>query len=144
MQPPLIRHARFRRDIGLAGPVFFLSLFFALYLVARGNITDHRWAFWAHIAAGALAVLLLLPFLRPFCVAWLPLTYLVPVIPLFILWDAMMSALRTYTTDELLALARAADPNDSFAWQAEERRVTGPLRGIALVGIPRERLTSEG
>ncbi len=85
-------------------------------------------------------VLLLVPFFRPFRVAWLPLTYLVPVIPLFILWDVLVSTLRTYTTDELLALARAADPKDSFDWQAEERRVTGPLRGIALVGIPRERL----
>ena len=52
----------------------------------------------------------------------------------------MVSTLRTYTTDELLALARAADPNDSFDWRAEERRVTGPLRGVALVGVPRERL----
>ncbi len=85
-------------------------------------------------------VLLLVPFLRPFRAAWVPLTYLLPVIPLFILWDAIVSTLRTYTTDELIDLASAADPNDSFDWQAEERRVTGPLRGIALVGIPRERL----
>ncbi len=34
-------------------------------------------------------------------------------------------------------LAAAADPHGSFDWQAEERRVAGPLRGIALVGIPK-------
>jgi len=53
-----------RRGTGLAGPCFFVSLLFALYLVARGNIAEHRWAFWAHIGTASVGVLLLLPYLR--------------------------------------------------------------------------------
>jgi hypothetical protein len=60
----LARSANFRRDMSLSAPVFLLSVGFALYLVVRGNITEHRWAFWAHIATAGLGVLLLLPFLR--------------------------------------------------------------------------------
>ena len=48
--------------------------------------------------------------------------------------------MRTYTPDELLALARAADPDDSFDWQVEEPLMTWPVHGISMVGIPRERL----
>jgi hypothetical protein len=85
-------------------------------------------------------VLLIVPFLRPFRPAWIPLTYLLPVLPFVIFWDAMFSCMRAYTREELLAIARAADPDDSFEWTVEEPRVTGPIRGIALTGIPRERL----
>ena len=60
----LARNANFRRDMKLAAPILLVSVAFALYLVARGNITEHRWAFWAHIGTAALGVLLLLPFLR--------------------------------------------------------------------------------
>jgi hypothetical protein len=85
-------------------------------------------------------VLLVLPFLRPFRPAWLPLTYLLPVVPIAIFWDAFVSCLRAYSREELLAMTRGADPADSFEWTVEEPKLTGPIRGIALTGIPRERL----
>jgi len=85
-------------------------------------------------------VLLILPWLRPFRPAWLPLTYLLPVVPIAIFWDAFVSCLRAYSGEELLAMTRGADPADSFEWTVEEPKLTGPIRGIALTGIPRERL----
>jgi len=33
--------------------------------------------------------------------------------------------------------------NDSFEWQVEEPRMFGPIHGISLVGIPRERLAGK-
>jgi hypothetical protein len=88
-------------------------------------------------------VFLIVPFFRPFRWPWLPLTYLLPVIPLTIFWDAMFSCLRAYSREELTAMARSADPNDSYDWQVEEPRLTGPIRGISLVGIPRESIRPE-
>jgi hypothetical protein len=85
-------------------------------------------------------VFLIIPRLRPFRWAWLPLTYIVPVIPFVIFWDAMMSCFRTYSREELNSLVRAADPEGSFEWTIEEPKILGPIRGIALTGIPNERL----
>ena len=82
--------------------------------------------------------LFVVPFLRPFRLAWIPLTYLLPVIPFFILWDGIVSCLRIYDEQELLALASAADPDDTFDWEVQIIPMDpAPVPGIALVGIPR-------
>ncbi|OFV95818.1 MAG: hypothetical protein A3H28_13470 [Acidobacteria bacterium RIFCSPLOWO2_02_FULL_61_28] len=60
----LRRNAELRRGIGVAARFFFVSLVFALYLVYQGNITEYRWAFWAHIGTASAGVLLLIPYLR--------------------------------------------------------------------------------
>jgi hypothetical protein len=60
-----------------------------------------------------------------------------------IFWDAMFSCLRAYTRNELLVMVRSADPAGGFDWEVDEPRLTGPIRGISLVGIPRERLASD-
>lgn len=85
-----------------------------------------------------LMTLLIVPFLRPFRLAWIPLTYLLPAIPLFILWDGIVSCFRIYNEEELLSMAKVADPDGRYDW--EVRAVPIPLQpfpGIALVGIPR-------
>jgi hypothetical protein len=88
-----------------------------------------------------LVVLLAVPFLRPFRPAWLPLTYLVPIIPLFVGWDGVISCLRIYDRDQLLELAQSADPEGLFEWRVEELPMRpAPIPGISLVGVPRERL----
>ena len=59
-------------------------------------------------------------------------------IPLFILWDGIVSCFRIYNEEELLSMAKAADPDGRYDW--EVRAVPIPLQpfpGIALVGIPR-------
>ena len=48
-----------------------------------------------------LNVLLTTPFIRPFKVDRILFTYLIPILPLFILWDGVISVLRTYTVKEL-------------------------------------------
>jgi len=84
-----------------------------------------------------LAVLLVVPFLRPFRPAWILFTYLIPVIPLYIFWDGLVSTLRIYDRDELLALARSADPDGRFAWRVEEIPIAkAPIPGIGLFGRP--------
>ncbi len=64
-----------------------------------------------------IAVLLLSPFVPPFRWSRLLFTYVIPVAPLLITWDAVVSALRCYTPDELLAMADGAGGED-YAWSA--------------------------
>lgn len=78
-----------------------------------------------HVFKAALEpvmVLLLTPLIRPIRPGRLLLTYLPPVVPFFVLWDGLVSVLRTYTAEEMLALAKAADVTDAFEWECGELR----------------------
>ena len=50
------------------------------------------------------AVLLSTPFIRPFRWGRIFWTYLIPVIPVFVTWDAVVSCIRTYSLKELQGL----------------------------------------
>lgn len=82
-----------------------------------------------------LAVLVLTPTVRPFRWSRLFWTYLVPVLPLAILFDGVVSCLRAYTPDELLAMGREA--GGGYEWEAGYERPAGsPLPVPYLVGVP--------
>jgi hypothetical protein len=81
-----------------------------------------------------------LPFLRPFRWLWIPLTYLVPVLPLFVLWDGLVSCLRVYSPAELQALVGSLEPRhrDAYDWDIGRVRLGAtPGRATYLVGVPR-------
>lgn len=65
-------------------------------------------------------------------------TYVIPLAPLVILWDGLVSVLRTYTPQELQALAdniRAPD----YQWEAGRFDTPGPLGSLPtvyLIGYP--------
>jgi hypothetical protein len=75
--------------------------------------------------------LLLVPLVRPFRWSRLFFTYVVPAIPLLVAWDGTVSALRAYTPDELLELARSVPGAEGYRWQAG---VAG--KALYLVGTP--------
>jgi len=79
-----------------------------------------------------LAVLFLTPAIRPFSLARLVFTYLVPVLPLLITWDGIVSCLRTYRPDELRALTAGLD---DYRWEAGELRGRGSIVTY-LIGEP--------
>ncbi|MBI4479540.1 MAG: tetratricopeptide repeat protein [Acidobacteria bacterium] len=60
----LATNPEFRRKTPIATTLFFLSGGLALYLAFYGNITEHRWAFWSHIATAAVGTLLLMSYVR--------------------------------------------------------------------------------
>jgi hypothetical protein len=84
-----------------------------------------------------VAQLLLTPFFRPFRLSRLVFTYLLPLIPLCTIWDGVVSVLRMYSPAELLALARAADPEGRFVWQAGKKRHWWGPQVTYLVGWPK-------
>lgn len=87
-------------------------------------------------ALSPLAVLLLSPAIRPFKWSRLFLTYLVPVVPLFVFWDGLVSVLRTYNEDELFQLTNSLNEGDSFVWEIGESK-SGSIVIPYLLGYPR-------
>jgi len=80
---------------------------------------------------------LLTPFIRPWRPARLFWTYIIPAIPLVLCFDGIVSCLRTYSPDELLALAEGLH-GAPYTWRAG--RVRSPLSPIGvtyLIGVPR-------
>jgi hypothetical protein len=82
-----------------------------------------------------LIALLATPMIRPFRWSRLFWTYLIPAIPLAVLFDGVVSCLRTYTPNELLALA---DGLDDYDWEAGTEGGKGLVAVTYLVGVPRE------
>ena len=83
-----------------------------------------------------LFVLLTTPFIRPLRLGRLFWTYLIPVMPLIILWDGVVSALRTYTPEELREMVAEFDGYD---WEIDAVPAggPGPARITYLLGRPR-------
>ena len=60
----IANHADIRRSISAALALFLISFLAASYLVAAGNIREHRWVLWTHIATALLGVAALIPYAR--------------------------------------------------------------------------------
>ena len=85
-----------------------------------------------------LLVLLSAPFIRPFRWSRIVWTYLVPVLPVVATVDAVVSCLRTYTPDELRALAGAVPGAASYEWTAGEVPTRlSPVPITYLLGVPK-------
>jgi hypothetical protein len=79
-----------------------------------------------------LAAWFLTPRIRPFRWSRLFFTYLLPAIPAVLLWDGLVSCLRTRTPEELLALA---SPFRKYEWTAGYGRGSW-LPVVYLIGVP--------
>ncbi|WP_026966002.1 hypothetical protein [Algoriphagus terrigena] len=84
-----------------------------------------------------LTVLLATPFIRPFSVARIIFTYLIPLVPIFTWWDGIVSVLRTYSVQELDELISKTEGHEKFIWKTE-RIKSGPAYLIYLSGVPKE------
>lgn len=82
-----------------------------------------------------LVVFVLMPTIRPLRPAWLFFTYVIPLVPLFVLWDGIVSCLRVYSPRELAALVDALPEND-FVWEIGRVPLGGPAQGTYLLGRP--------
>jgi hypothetical protein len=88
-----------------------------------------------------LMVLLMTPFIRPFCWSRLFWTYLIPVVPLVSLFDGLVSCLRTYSVRELHNLTEVVDAKD-YQWEIGKVKSTaGPIPITYLIGVPIDRAT---
>lgn len=84
-----------------------------------------------------ISVLLTTPFIRPFRIGRIIFTYLIPLVPLFVLWDGIVSALRTYSVKEMQELVSGVKGNESYEWHIGRKR-SGPASVPYLVGRPKK------
>ena len=84
-----------------------------------------------------LAVLMVTPFIRPFRPSRLLWTYLVPVVPFIVLFDGIISCLRTYNPSELEALTAELTSENKYVWQFGEQKAEKSLLPVTfLIGYP--------
>lgn len=81
-------------------------------------------------------VLLMTPFIRPFSLGRLVFTYLVPFVPLFVMLDGILSALRTYTIPEMNELISRVEGHDKFDWKVGKQK-SSPVGILYLIGSPK-------
>jgi hypothetical protein len=61
-----------------------------------------------------ILVLITMPRIRPIRMLWIVFTYLIPILPAIILWDGLVSSLRSYTRKEMRGFV---EPLDSYQWE---------------------------
>jgi hypothetical protein len=76
-----------------------------------------NFASWFSMLFVPLNVLILTPFIRPIRWSVLPFIYILPLIPLYILWDGIASILRTYSEKELKEMVRSLDKSETYEWE---------------------------
>lgn len=81
-------------------------------------------------------VLLMTPFIRPFSLGRLFFTYLIPLVPLFVWWDGLVSVLRTYSVDEMTKMTKDLKKGDTFDWEIAKIK-SGPAEVQYLIGTPK-------
>lgn len=64
-----------------------------------------------------LSVFFTTPFIRPFKLGRIIFTYLIPIVPLFVLWDGLVSALRTYSVEEMNELVKSLNRKEEYNWE---------------------------
>ncbi|MDN3669130.1 hypothetical protein QWY93_07300 [Echinicola jeungdonensis] len=83
-----------------------------------------------------ITVLLVTPFIRPFKWKRLLFTYLLPIIPLIIWWDGLVSSFRTYSLSEMENLIKNLKNGDQMNWEMAKVK-SGPGIIIYLLGLPK-------
>ena len=80
-----------------------------------------------------ITLLLVTPFIRPFRFGRIIFTYLIPIMPIFVLWDGVISSLRTYSVKEMNTLVDSLEGADKFDWEIK-RIKSGPSVVLYLLG----------
>lgn len=83
-----------------------------------------------------LNVLFVMPFIRPFSIGRIFFTYFVPLVPIFVLFDGILSALRTYTVPEMEELVSRVKGHENYDWKIGKVK-SGPATILHLIGTPK-------
>jgi len=85
-----------------------------------------------------LLVFLFTPMVRPVTARRLLLTYVLPVSPLLIFWDGLVSALRVHHSHELRAMTEAL-AKEGYTWEVGEVKAPGKAAISYVLGLPTPR-----
>jgi len=76
------------------------------------------------------------PFIRPFSIERLLYTFALPIVPLSIGFDGIVSVFRTYTPKEMKEMTTLLRDGDNYTWEIGVKR-TGLVSTQYLLGIPK-------
>jgi SAM-dependent methyltransferase len=82
-----------------------------------------------------LLVLLFTPRIRPLTLPRLLLTYVVPLFPLVIFWDGLVSALRAHRPEELWRMTQSLK-REGYTWEVGVARMAGKPPVTYVLGLP--------
>jgi len=74
-------------------------------------------------------------FIRPFRFSRIFFTFIIPLIPVFALWDGIVSMLRIYTPEELLEMAQDLN-DDNYLWKSGLLKNKIGTKVTYLIGYP--------
>lgn len=109
----------------------------------RVGVAVFEWAERTPLMVGTIGLfsiihaLIFTPWVGNLSVARLLLTYIIPVGPIIMAWDGTVSALRTYTVQELREMVAGLD--GGYSWDIQRVVVpagVGSMRFICLIGLP--------
>ncbi|MEM9548042.1 MAG: hypothetical protein AAGA77_18820 [Bacteroidota bacterium] len=83
--------------------------------------------------------LLFTPFIRPFKLRRILFTYLIPLIPVYTIWDGVISILRLYQPKELFEIAKTSDKNELYEWNYGKVKNSIGMSVAYLTGIPKQK-----
>lgn len=84
-----------------------------------------------------ISVLLTTPFIRPFKPGRIIFSYLIPIVPLFVLWDGIVSSLRTYSVKEMNVLIGQLNGKENYDWEVNKVK-SGPGVVLYLLGTKKK------
>lgn len=82
-----------------------------------------------------IAMLLFTPLFKPYRFSRLFFTYIIPLIPIYTVWDGCVSVLRMYKSEELLRIANKTNANN-YIWKAGKVKNQYGIHSNYLIGYP--------
>lgn len=80
-----------------------------------------------------ISVCLVTPFIRPFKLGRIIFTYFIPLVPLFVFWDGIVSSLRTYSVSEMNDLVAGVNNSGTYEWKIGKVQ-SGLVVNLYLIG----------
>jgi len=81
--------------------------------------------------------------IRPFKLNRIIFTYLIPIIPIYTIWDGVVSILRLYGPDELMEIAKHEDKTSLYDWTAGKNKNKIGLSVTYLIGSPKQSIIED-
>ena len=106
--------------------------------IALFEVTKRSPPYILAMLLSTVTVMLLTPAIRPVTWSRLLFTYIIPLIPLVVTWDGIVSCLRTYTVAELTTMTE--ELSDTHIWDVGELKGKRILPATYLIGLPRKSL----
>ncbi|MEN8139165.1 MAG: hypothetical protein ABFR62_12105 [Bacteroidota bacterium] len=83
-----------------------------------------------------ISLWIMTPMIRPFSFIRIIFTYLIPILPILVWWDGIISSLRTYSENDLKELISQVDDYESYEWEIGKAK-SGQIKNTYLLAYPK-------